>query len=175
MTGDPAPGSCEGSLDDPEAVPAGPPEKMGRSFYAALALIGILVLMVVFLNQPAARANAGTVITETPWALRSYADATGTLVPVISGAEVNADFRRDGTLTGSAGCNRYAASYTTRDYGITVTNTSSTLMFCPGPGIMEQESAFLADLSGSSWFRVSGSSLKFYDASGKPVLVFATA
>jgi hypothetical protein len=37
---------------------------------------------------------------------------------------------------------------------------------------MEQESAFLTDLSLATSFRVSESSLKFYDANGKAVLVF---
>lgn len=175
MTGDTGAGSCEGSPDDEETVPSGPPVRMGRSFYAALALIGVLVLMVVFLNQPAAREHAGIVMTETPWALRSFADASGTLVPVTGGSNTTARFGTDGIVTGSAGYNRYTASYETRDYGITVTNVSSTKMFCHGPGVMEQESAFFAGLSGSSWFRVSESSLKFYDASGKPVLVFVPA
>jgi hypothetical protein len=48
-------------------------------------------------------------------------------------------------------------------------------MFCQGPGVMEQESAFLTDLTRVSLFRVSESSLKFYDAAGKTVLVFGPA
>jgi hypothetical protein len=48
-------------------------------------------------------------------------------------------------------------------------------MGCYDTGIMEQESANLADLSKVSSFRVSESALKFYDAAGKVVLVFVPA
>jgi heat shock protein HslJ len=160
------------SKDSPEAVLPAPPEKMGLSFYAALALIGLLVLMVVFLNEPAARANAGMTMTQTNWTLRSSTDTTGIHIPVISGNNVTARFGKDGRVTGSAGCNRYAGAYQTLDYSITISNTSSTKMFCQDPGVMEQESAFLADLSGASSFRVSETSLKLYDAAGNAVLVF---
>jgi heat shock protein HslJ len=172
MTDDPPAGSGDTAINDQETTPSEPPEKMGFAFYAALALIGLLVLMVVFLNYPAARANAGMLMTQTNWTLQSYTDATGIHIPVISGSNVTAQFGRDGRVTGSAGCNGYAATYQTRDYSITISGSSSTKMFCHGPGVMEQESAFLVDLSGASSFRVSESSLKFYDAAGKAVLVF---
>ena len=172
MTDDPRAGSGDTAINDQETNPSVPPEKMGLSFYAALALIGLLVLMVVFLNEPAARANAGMLMTQNNWTLQSYTDATGIHIPVISGSNVTARFGRDGRVTGSAGCNWYAAAYQTRDYSINISGISSTKMFCQGPGVMIQESAFLADLSRVSSFRVSESSLKFYDAAGKNILVF---
>lgn len=175
MTDDPRAGSGDTAINDQETTPSVPPEKMGLSFYAALALIGLLVLMVVFLNEPAARANAGMLMTQNNWTLQSYTDATGIHIPVISGSNVTARFGRDGRVTGSAGCNWYAAAYQTRDYSINISGTSSTKMFCHGPGVMEQESAFLTDLSGASSFRVSESSLKFYNATGITILVFVPA
>jgi heat shock protein HslJ len=174
MAGDPPADPDETIGHDTESSPSGPPEKMGFAFYASLALIGILVLMVVFLNYPAARANAGIMLTRTNWTLQSCMDSTGILVPAQSGTEVMVMFQ-DGRMSGSAGCNPYFASYTTRDYGISITGIGSTKMYCQEPGIMEQESAFLADLSMATSFRVSESSLKFYDADGKAVLVFVPA
>jgi heat shock protein HslJ len=175
MTGD-----CGDDLDEVagtgEVRPAAPPpEKMGFSFYAALGLIGLLVVMVVFLNYPAARANAGMAMTQTNWTCESLMDTSGTLIPAQSGTDVTAMFGREGRMSGTAGCNRYGATYQTRDYSITVSGISATEMFCHGPGIMEQESAFLADLEKASSFRVSESSLKLYDATGKTVLVFVPA
>jgi heat shock protein HslJ len=158
--------------DDPDKSPDKPPEKMGLSFYAALGLIGLLVLMVVVINYPAARANAGMVMTQTTWTLQSLVDSTGILIPAQSGTEVTAVFDREGRMSGNAGCNRYFANYQTRDYSINISGTSSTKMFCNSPGVMEQESAFLGDVSKASSFRVSESSLKFYDAAGKTVIVF---
>ena len=159
----------------PGNSPDAPPEKMGLAFYAALALIGCLVLMVVVLNYPAARANAGMVMTETNWTLQSLMDTTGILIPAQSGTGVSAMFDREGHMSGNAGCNGYFAAYSTKDYQISITGIGSTKMFCHGIGIMEQESAFLEDLSGVSSFRVSESTLKFYDAEGKIVLVFVPA
>jgi heat shock protein HslJ len=88
---------------------------------------------------------------------------------------VTARFGQDGRVTGRSGCNWYAATYTTKDYAINLSFESVTQMLCGDPGIMDQESAFLADLSRASSFRVSESSLKFYDAAGKAVLVFVPA
>ncbi len=175
MTDDPPTGPGDGATDNQETTPSVPPEKMGLAFYASLALIGILVLMVVILNYPAAQANAGITITQSSWTLQSVMDSTGILIPARSGTDVTAMFSREGHMSGNAGCNMYSAGYQARDYSINITGTSSTKMFCQGPGVMEQESAFLADLSKVSSFRVGGSTLKFYDASGKTVLVFVPA
>ena len=172
MTEDP--GADDTTIDDQETTPFGPPEKFGLSFYAALALIGLLVLMVVFLNYPAVKANAGREMTRTNWTLQSYTDATGIPITVIAGSDVTARFGQDGRMTGRSGCNWYSALYTTNDYAINLSSESVTSMLCRDPGIMDQESAFLTDLSETSEFRVSESSLKFYDARGKTVLVFVS-
>jgi heat shock protein HslJ len=173
-------GECSDDLDEVagtgEIRPATPPqEKMGLAFYAALALVGILVVMVVVLNYPAAKAMAGTTMTQTNWTLQSLVDNTGILVPAMSGTDVTAAFDREGRLSGNAGCNHYFAAYTAKDYQVSITGIGSTKMFCHGPGVMEQESAFLADLQKASSFRVSEAFLKIYDASGKPVLIFVPA
>jgi len=175
MTGDPPAAPGEADENGTDTTPPAPPEKMSRSFYAALGLIGILVVMVVVLNYPAAKAMAGTTMTQTNWTLQSLVDNTGILVPAMSGTEVTATFDREGRLGGNAGCNKYFATYTTKDYQLSITGIGSTKMYCPEPGIMEQESAFLADLSMVTSFRVSESSLKFLDANGKAVLVFVPA
>jgi heat shock protein HslJ len=175
MTDDPGADPDDSSPDAWEIMPQGPPEKMGLSFYAALLLIGVLVLMVVIINYPAARANAGMEMTRVNWTLQSLVDNTGILIPAQTGTEVTALFDREGHASGSAGCNRYTATYQARDYSINISGTSSTKMFCHSPGVMEQEMAFLADLPKVSSFRISESSLKFYDGAGKTVLVFVPA
>lgn len=173
-------GECS---DDPDEVAgtgeirpaAPPPETMSLSFYAALGLIGLLVVMVVVLNYPAEKAMAGTTITRANWTLQSLEDTTGILVPAMSGTEVTALFGSDGRLGGNAGCNRYFATFTTKDFQLSVSGIGSTKMYCTGEGIMMQETAFLADLGRASSFRVGDSFLKIYDASGKTVLVFVSA
>lgn len=175
MTGEPRTDPDESDKNDPGTPPPAPPEKMGIAFYAALALIGCLVLMIIFLNYPASQASSGIMMTRTNWTLQSLTDKTGILIPVMSGTDITATFDREGRMAGSAGCNRYTSTYTTHDYGITLSDTATTLMFCAEPGVMDQESAYLEDLSRAALFRVSGSFLKFYDTSGKTVLVFIPA
>jgi heat shock protein HslJ len=171
MTDESPAGAGDSPPGDPDHFPDAPPEKMGLAFYAALALIGCLVLMVLVLNYPAVRANAGTVMTQTNWRLQSSTEAAGIPVPIIRGSNVTARFD-NGRMTGNCGCNWYAATYTTKDYAISLSLESVTSMLCRDPGVNEQESVFLSDLSKASSFRVSESSLKFYDARGKTVLVF---
>ena len=175
MTDDPGSDPDDSSPGALDIMPQGPPEKMGLSFYAALLLIGVLVLMVVIINYPAARANAGMEMTRVNWTLQSLIDNTGILLPAQTGTDVTAMFDREGNMSGSAGCNRYTATYQVRDYSINISGMSSTKMFCQGPGVMEQEKAFLADLPRISSFRISESALKFYDGAGKTVLVFVPA
>jgi len=172
MTGESSPGSDDTIPVSPDTPRDGPPEKMGLAFYAAMALIGCLVLMVLILNYPAVRANAGVVMTQTNWTLQSYTNAEGIHMPATRGNNVTARFGKDGRMTGNAGCNWYAALFTTKDYAINLSLESVTDIACRDPGIRVQEPAFLSDLSETASFRVSESSLKFYNASGKTVLVF---
>jgi heat shock protein HslJ len=173
MTDDPHELPGDTTADDESNPPDIPPEEMSRGFYAGLALIGILLLMILAFNYPAARANAGMEMTRVNWTLESLVDNTGILIPAAqSGTGITAVFDREGHMNGYAGCNRYFATYQTREYSVNISDISSTKMFCQGPGVMQQESAFLADLSKASSFRVSEHALKFYDAAGKPVLTF---
>jgi heat shock protein HslJ len=149
-----------------------PPQKMSLAFYAALALVGVLVILIVVMNVPGIRASTGMTLTRSTWTLQSYADANGGLVPAIDGPAVTARFSSDGTMSGSAGCNQYAASYTTRDFAITISPPASTMMYCENPGVMQQESSYLANLPKSVELRVSESNLNLYDTTGKPLLLF---
>jgi len=170
------PGECEDkdgeAGNDSGSVAAIPPEKMSRTFYLALALLGILVVMVLIIKYPGEKVVAGNTMMETNWTLQSQVDTTGILVPAMSGNAVTAHFGRDGRLTGNAGCNQYVATYTVQGYQLAVSDIGETRMFCTGEGVMEQESAFLADLGRAASFRISGSFLKIYDADGRPVLIF---
>ncbi|OPX64613.1 META domain-containing protein [Methanoregula sp. PtaB.Bin085] len=172
MTDDLPAGADDAVSGDEENIPAGQTETMGYGFYAALGLIGILVLLI--LSHPLVLpVDSGLEMTKTNWTLLSYADAGGTLVPVINGSEMTARFdTREGRMSGRSGCNGYSALYTTKSNAITLSREIITDMRCDRPGIMEQESVFLADLSKVSSFRVSGSTLKMYDETGTTVFVF---
>lgn len=139
----------------------------------AIALLLLLIVLVVFVNVPAMRAAAGTVITTTGWQLKSYSDATGVMVPALSDPVVTIRFTREGEVSGSGGCNRYSARYMTEHSRITISATGTTEMYCSGPGVMAQESAYLRDLTAAGEFRLAGSELRLYAADGRPLLVFS--
>lgn len=151
------------------------PTPMGRNFYLVMALIGFLLFLIVFFNIPATRASAATTLMTTNWTLNVYANPTGVLVPVLNGTNVTAQFHHDGTVTGSSGCNRYFATYTVKEYALTIDSFGSTKMYCRGPGVMEQETAYLSCLTNTSAIRIHGSDLNVYDTAGKMILVYVPA
>ncbi len=148
------------------------PQPLSRSLIIALGLVGILVLLIIFVNVPGIRASASVSITRSDWILQSYADTSGTLIPLGSGTPVTAIFDSNASVSGSGGCNSYRANYTVRDFSIYVSPPVSTTIFCHDPGVMHRESAYLNDLVQAEELRISESDLILYDGSGKPVLVF---
>lgn len=151
------------------------PAPMGRNFYLVMALIGLLCFLIIFINVPNTRASAATTLMTTNWTLQSYADATGVLVSGYNGTEVTAQFNSAGTVTGSAGCNRYFATYTVKDYTLSIMTPGLTKMYCPSPGVMKEEAVFVLRLPQASAIRIHGSDLNIYDNTGQPILVFVPA
>jgi heat shock protein HslJ len=95
---------------------------------------------------------------------------------LIAGTELTASFAEDGSLSGSAGCNTYRTSYTTRKGRIEIDPPAATKKACAEPeGIMEQENAFLAVLPTASRFEVAGPSLELLTAEGTIVATFTHA
>jgi len=178
------PARVQGMTDDPLGAPLDPetteqdkpavtqPQKMGLAFYGALALIGVLVFLIVFVNVPGIRASAGMLLTQNTWTLESYVDTSGALVPAISGTPITARFGTNGKVRGSAGCNQYSANYTTGDLAISISQPVLTEMYCENPLVMQQESAYLNNLLKAVEIRVSESNLNLYDKTGLPVLMF---
>jgi heat shock protein HslJ len=174
MTDDPD-GALPDSLDpehDKNTVTQ--PQKMGLAFYGALGLVGVLVFLIVFMNVQGTRASAGTLLTQHPWTLESYADSTGILAPAIAGTPITAMFGTDGKVNGSSGCNQYIANYSTQNLAISISRPVITGKYCENPLVMQQEQAYLGDLSKAVEIRVNESNLHLYDETGKPVLVFGT-
>lgn len=174
MTDDPEGSPADPGIPEHDNTPPTPPEKMGSAFWGALALIGILVFLIVFINIPGIRASAEVLLTQHTWTLESYTDAGNVIVPTINGTPVTARFDTEGRVYGSAGCNLYSANYTTGNLAITISQPIMTEKYCENPLVMHQESAYLTDLSKVTELRVSASELNLYDKTGKPVLVYST-
>jgi heat shock protein HslJ len=154
---------------EPEPVK---PQPLGLKLTVALALVGFLVILIFFADIQGARASAGIRMTKATWTLELYEDTAGTLVPVQPGTRITAVFWEGGRFNGSAGCNRYSANYSVRDLAITISPPVSTKIVCEDPRIMQQEAAYLNDIERAAVLRISQTSLKLFDTSGKPVLVF---
>jgi heat shock protein HslJ len=77
----------------------------------------------------------------------------------------------DGTVSGSAGCNQYTASYTVDGDELEIGTVASTNMACPPPAD-RVEREFLAALDRVASWQVDGGELVLADADGKELLRF---
>lgn len=107
----------------------------------------------------------------TNWTLQSFhtGDAVSSL---ISGTAITAVFGNDGSVTGSAGCNRYFARYTQAGTSLSIGQAGSTKMYCGAEGVMQQESSYLASLARIKTFTISGNQLSLADTNGTTLLSF---
>jgi len=76
-----------------------------------------------------------------------------------------------GQLGGSGGCNSYFGSYRISGSALTIGEMGMTEMYCTDPGVMDQETAFLAALGSVASFRMAGGQLELLNAAGQVVVV----
>ncbi len=101
------------------------------------------------------------------WQVTGYNESEEAFRSVVIDTTLTAEFGEDGTLSGSAGCNDYTASYTTESTDLTIEGLEATKRTCDAPeGIMEQEAAFLDALKRSVTYEVLGAELTLYDEEG---------
>jgi heat shock protein HslJ len=127
--------------------------------------IPVTILSMERLNAPETTPLSGA------WTLTGYS-VQGSLKPVIPGTEISAEFGDESRVTGTAGCNHYFAEYSVSGDRLTIGAVGSTLMYCGGEGIMEQEGAFLGLLSDAARFSVQDEDLLIFDAEGNEILHF---
>jgi heat shock protein HslJ len=110
----------------------------------------------------------------TNWTLDSFytGDAVSSL---IAGTTITAVFDEDGRVAGSSGCNHYFASYNVTGTAISIGPVGSTKMYCTSPGVMQQESTYLASLGRAAAFTITGNRLSLAEANGTTLLSFTKA
>jgi len=108
----------------------------------------------------------------TTWTLESFhtADAVSS---VLAGTTITAVFGADGSVSGSAGCNRYFASYNVTGTSLSISSVGSTKMACSAPGVMQQEGTYLTLISQAKTVTIKGDRLGLADAKGAAILSFA--
>lgn len=106
-------------------------------------------------------------LTGSTWQMSMVNNGTDAVVSALEGAEITAIFGEDGSLTGSAGCNRYMTTYQQDGSSLTIAQAASTMMMCTDPeGVMEQEAAYLKALESVASFELLGDRLTLRTASG---------
>ncbi|WP_129675431.1 META domain-containing protein [Candidatus Chloroploca sp. Khr17] len=108
-------------------------------------------------------------LTGTSWILTAINGAA----PLSESAPISAEFDTEGSITGSAGCNRYFADYTVADGTLSISQAGSTRMACE-EAVMAQEQAFLDQLSRATSYVIDGATLTITIDDGA-TLVFAQA
>ncbi len=112
----------------------------------------------------------------TSWVVIAHNNGRGGVVSSIISTEMTATFGADGTVSGSAGCNRYSAGYQVDGNGISIGLPITTRRFCADPeGTMEQEQEYLTTLGTAATYRVTGDKMEMRTAEGSIVATFEAA
>ena len=112
----------------------------------------------------------------TSWHVTGYNNGKQAVVSVIIGSELTADFKEDGRLGGSAGCNGYAATFTSSGKSIKISQAATTRKMCEQPeGLMEQEAQYLKALSTAATYRLDGNRLELRTTAGALAVTLSSA
>jgi len=119
-------------------------------------LLTLLVICLVISACTAKNAgsSAGLIVS---WKLTSYGSAASP-TPAVDGAGAELTFNREGTVTGTSGCNGLGGNYKVEGDRITFDQIVSTLMACDDPR-MAQEGAVHQVLTDTASFKIEGSTL----------------
>ena len=86
---------------------------------------------------------------------------------VIDNSHVTLEFKADGKVTGSGGCNRYSGSATLKGSAITFTPMASTMMAC-APALMDQEMRYFAALTKADSISIDKTGALLIGVKGEP-------
>ena len=109
----------------------------------------------------------------TAWHLVAFRADNGSVAAPLPGAQPLIIFGDSGTLSGSAGCNLYAASYRINGSGIKVEPVAVTAAYpAKAQELMQQESRYRELLVAASSYRIEDGQLVLSGPSGRDLLVF---
>ena len=139
---------------------------------AAAAAALTLMLAGCAMTPSAPEAGAPPALPGTTWTATALARDAGALAALVPGSKITLAFGADGRASGSAGCNRYFASYQTEGSKLSLKGGGSTRMMCGGDGVMAQEQAYLRALDTVATMRIEANRLELRTAAGGPVATF---
>lgn len=115
-----------------------------------------------------------TALAGSVWDVIGYNNGQQAVTSVLAGTRIRVSFGDDHRVTGSAGCNRYFASYKQTGESITIGVPGATRRACAEPaGVMEQEAAFLAALASAATLRLEADRLTLRTPTGAIALTLA--
>lgn len=118
-------------------------------------------------TQPPTLTTAPPSLVGTSWTVISYNNGKGGVTTVLGGTTLTAAFGADGTVSGSSGCNTYSGPYSTQGTSIHIGLLVTTQMTCADPpGVMDQETQYLAAMQSAATYQTSGSQLKLFSGGG---------
>ncbi len=107
----------------------------------------------------------------TTWTLTTIASGDA-VSSTIAGTEVTAVFDdTESSVSGSAGCNRYAGTYANGGGTLAFSALAITKMMC-AEDVMAQESGFLASMEQVAASAIEGTQLSLFDSAGALLLAF---
>jgi heat shock protein HslJ len=107
----------------------------------------------------------------TVWGLEAVGSGDDAVSSPVAGTEVTVEFADDGSVSGSAGCNAFNASYETEGTTINFGPVASTRMACE-QDVMDQEAAVFGAFESAATFEIVGDVLTLSDADGGFLLSF---
>ena len=127
----------------------------------------IVMMLVILLLVPVSCINS-TVLDGTRWSLIEIKGSG-----LIEDTHISLYFK-DGTASGSAGCNRYYGDYSTKNPNILkIQAPGRTEEGCPSPeGVMEQEKVYLSTLPNAATYEIDNDNLEIYSEDKRKLLVF---
>ncbi len=113
-------------------------------------------------------------LANTEWDVVSYNNGREAVVSVLLGSQITANFDDEGNVSGNAGCNNYSASYSAEGGTIDIGPVRSQRMACAEPpGVMDQESQYLAALESAATYSIQGNLLEMRTADDATAVVMA--
>jgi heat shock protein HslJ len=112
----------------------------------------------------------------TSWIVTGYNNGNQAVVSVIIDTELTAEFSIDGSISGSAGCNTYNASFETTGKSIKIGQAATTRKMCAEPaGVMEQETQYLTALGTAATYIIDGNKLELRTSDGALAVQFISS
>lgn len=134
---------------------------MNRYFLITIAALALLTF------TSCASQETGRQLTDQVWIGTSLEGEA-----VLPDTTITAEFKEDGTLSGSNSCNRYNTTYSVDGEYLTINQPiMSTLMACPDP-VMAQEQAFMTALGAVAKFEIKGEELTLFSDAGEALLTY---